>query len=384
MKKKLVVGVDIRDLRIAKTGTGTYLKELCREFKALENEDLQFHFFDTGMEVYTGEIKVRKLVEHLKLQVWKHLQLPFKAWHKRCDIVFCTDNIVPLVHLGYKTIPVIHDAFFFENPEHYNRIWLWAYKNLAIPAAKRSAFVITPTNYATDRIHHYTGIGKEKLVAIAEGPKSFELQEDQNGTSSKILNEFDFERRDYILHVGLMDKRKNIPALIYAFKKLEEDGYTGKLVLVGKADSIKLNNDSLAVKNAIKQTKLEDKIIITGYLSDKDLAKVYSGALLYVFPSLNEGFGIPILEAFKYKLPVLVADNTCLPEVGGDAVLTFDPKNPDDIFRKMKLVVEDKGLREDLITRGSIRLKQFSWEKAAKELVEVFKKADELNRYKSK
>lgn len=374
MKKRLVVGIDIRDLRIAKTGTGTYLKELCREFKKLESGELKFHFFDTQINVYTGEIKLLKLLEHLRLQVWKQIQLPVKAWLSRCDILFCTDNIVPLVQIGYKTIPVIHDAFFFENPEHYNRIWLWFYKNLAIPAARNSAFVITPTDYATDRIHHYTGIPKNKLIAVYEGPKSFEVQQDLSANTSKVLNQFDFERGDYILHVGIMDKRKNIPALIHAFKKLKDGGYRGKLVLVGKADSVKLNSDSEAIARAIFENELRNEIVITGYLSDQDLAKVYSGALIYLFPSLNEGFGIPILEAFRYRLPVLVANNTCLPEVGGDAVVTFDPFDIDDIYKKMKLVIENKEIQQEMIEKGVLRLENFSWEKAAIQLVEIFKK----------
>ncbi|WP_411275232.1 glycosyltransferase family 4 protein [Daejeonella sp.] len=375
MTKPLVVGVDIRDLRIAKTGTGTYLKELCIEFKKLESPEVKFLFFDTGIGVYTGEIKILKLLEHVRLQVWKQIQLPLKAWFSRSNVLFCTDNIVPFTQIGYKTIPVIHDAFFFENPSHYNRIWLWFYKNLAIPAARKSAFVITPTEYATDRIHHYTGINKNKLITVCEGPKSFVLQETTGPHGSKVLNEFDFERGDYILHVGIMDKRKNIPALIYAFKKLKDDGYRGKLVLVGKADSVKLNSDSQAIANAIKKNELENDIVITGYLSDKDLSKVYAGALLYVFPSTNEGFGIPILEAFRHRLPVIVADNTCLPEVGGNAVLSFNPYDTEEIFQKMKLVIENEELQHEMIEKGSIRLKEFSWEKAAKQLLEIFKKA---------
>lgn len=375
MTKPLVVGVDIRDLRIAKTGTGTYLNELCREFKKLESPELKFLFFDTGIGVYTGETKVLKILEHVRLQVWKQIQLPIKAWANGCDVLFCTDNIVPYTQIGYKTIPVIHDAFFFENPDHYNRIWLWFYKNLAIPAARKSTFVITPTKYATERIHNYTGISKDKLITICEGPKFFETPEVISSEGSKVLNEFDFEDRAYILHVGIMDKRKNIPALIYAFKKLKDDGYPGKLVLVGKADSVKLNSDAQAIQKAISENKLANEIVLTGYLPDEDLSKVYKSAMMYVFPSTNEGFGIPILEAFRHRLPVIVADNTCLPEVGGDAVLTFDPLNTNDIFQKMKLVIENEELRREMIEKGTIRLKEFSWEKAAKQLLEIFKKA---------
>ncbi len=379
MTERLVIGVDIRDLRIAKTGTGTYLRELCKEFKKMESEQLKFHFFDTSINVYTGEVKIIKLFEHFRLQIWKQLILPIKAWSKGCDILFCTDNIVPLIQIGYKTIPVIHDAFFFENPQHYNKLWLWFYKNLAIPAARRSAFVITPTQYATERIQYYTGIDPRKLVPVYEGPKTLEFEPNPENDDTKVLKEFDFERGHYILHVGVMDKRKNIPALIIAFKKLKDSGYPGKLVLVGKADSVKLNNDTQAIRDAINRHKYKSDIIITGYLSDQELAKVYSGASLYVFPSLNEGFGIPILEAFKYRLPVLVADNTCLPEVGGDAVVTFNPLNTNDIYEKMKLVIENKELQKNMIEKGSIRVKDFSWQKAAIQLVEIFKVAQKSN-----
>ncbi|MEN0056941.1 MAG: hypothetical protein AAGC65_24895, partial [Mucilaginibacter sp.] len=145
MAKPLTVAVDIRDLRLAKTGTRTYLEEVCKAFKKMESEQLHFHFLDTLFPVYTGNSKWLKLVEHARYQLWKQLFLPLKAWSKGCDIVFCTDNFVPLIHLGYQTIPVFHDAFFFETPDDYGKLWLWLYKKTAIPAARRSPFVVTPT-----------------------------------------------------------------------------------------------------------------------------------------------------------------------------------------------------------------------------------------------
>lgn len=375
MSKQLIIGVDIRDLRIAKTGTATYLQELCRQFRAMDGPRYRFHFFDTSFPVYTGENKILKLLEHVRLQFWKQILLPLKAWQKDCDIIFCTDNIVPYFHLGFKTVPVIHDAFFFENPEHYNSIWLWFYKNIAIPAARRAAFVITPTSYAKERIHHYTQIDRDKLITIYEGPKTLNAQTNKTKTDSRVLSNHKFEEGKYILHVGIMDKRKNIPALIYAFRKLIDAGYDLQLVLAGKADSKKQNNDTLGIAKAIQTCGLENNIIMTGFLSDADLARVYAGAYMYVFPSVNEGFGIPILEAFKYNLPVLVANNTCLPEVGGDAVLLFDPFNTEDLFLKMKMVLDDEELKQDLIRKGEIRLQEFSWEKTAHKLLETFERA---------
>ncbi|MGZ3871975.1 MAG: hypothetical protein ACXVJD_03600, partial [Mucilaginibacter sp.] len=174
MQKTVTIGVDVRDLRIAKTGTLTYLEEVCREFKKMDREDVHFHFLDTVMPVYTGNNKALKWIEHLKYQLWKQVTLPLFAFLKRCDIVFCTDTCVPLLNLGYKTIPVFHDAFCFETPEQYGKLWLWLYKNTAVPAARRSPFVITPTNYAKKQINHFTNLGSEKLVVISEGPKTLD------------------------------------------------------------------------------------------------------------------------------------------------------------------------------------------------------------------
>ncbi|WP_158798483.1 glycosyltransferase family 1 protein [Pedobacter sp. L105] len=370
MNNPLIIGIDIRDLSLAKTGTKTYLAELCSAFKLLENEHYHFHFLDSGSHDSTSSKgSTNKYAEHFRYHLWKQVILPYKAWRNHCDILFCTDNFVPLLHLGYQTVPVFHDAFFFENPEHYGKLWLKLYHLTAIPAAKRSAFIVTPTLYAQQQIHRYTSIPLEKLKVIYEGPKTMEPLLENHFTER-----FNLKDKDYILHVGSMFKRKNIPALIRAFRLLKDKtGTKIKLVLAGPSSASKDSNDYNLILEAITSLQLQDEVILTGYLSDNELASIYNHALLYVFPSVNEGFGIPILEAFKYQLPVLVANNSCLPEVGGDAVLTFDPFNPEDICTKIIMVIENETLRKELIQKGKIRLKDFSWQKTAIQLLELFK-----------
>jgi len=372
MSKPLTIGIDVRDLKVAKTGTRTYLEELCKEFKQLESADIKFKFLDTHIPVYAGSAKLLKLIEHARYQLWKQLILPLKAFFNHCDIVFCTDNFVPLVHLGYKTIPVFHDAFFFEMPENYGKLWLWLYHRTALPAARRSPFVITPTQYAKKQINHYTQIPEYKLIVIHEGPKS--LPEVKAGTES-LLQSLSITKDKYLLHVGSMFKRKNIAALIYAFHKLKAGGYNDlKLVLAGATPNWHESGHAEIIA-AIEATNLQKHIVMTGYLPDHDLSLLYKNALIYVFPSFNEGFGIPVLEAFKSRLPVLVANNTCLPEVGGDAVLQFDPYDIDDIYQKIKLAADDEILRSTLVQKGIERLQLFSWRNTALQLIEMFKKA---------
>jgi len=372
MPKPLVIGVDIQDLRVAMTGTKTYLEELCQQFKKMESDELKFHFFDSPQLLILGKNKFYKILSHLSFHLWKQVILPYKTWKNGCDILFCTDNFVPLIKFKFKTIPVFHDAFFFEDPGHYNRLWVWLYRLTAIPAARRSAIIITPTNYAKKQIIKYTSFSENKVISIPEGPKSLSLQPDKQ--ADVLLTKFGLSSKKYMLHVGLMSKRKNLPALIRAFKKLKDQSHDElKLVLVGKIDDKQHSNDFPIIKQTIIDCDLENEVILTGYLNNSELSIIYAHALMYVFPSTNEGFGIPILEAFYFKIPVLIANSSCLPEVGGDAVISFDPYSDQDIYEKMKVLVSDPELQTRLINKGKHRLKEFSWEKTAKELVRIFK-----------
>ncbi|RZL33807.1 MAG: glycosyltransferase family 1 protein, partial [Pedobacter sp.] len=326
----------------------------------------QFFFLDNFLPVYGGKNKLLNLIGHFRYQFWKQISLPLKAFFKGVDIVFCTDNVAPYIHLGYKTVPVFHDAFFFENPEHFNKIWLKITLWTALPAARRSPIVVTPSIYARQQIHRFSNIPLTKMPVIYEGPKSFKNQPQEH---KRLI-----EGR-YILHVGVLNKRKNIPSLINAFKILKDKGFEDvKLVLAGKIEMKKFSYDHDEIRLAVSNSGLENDIIFTGYLADEDLASLYRNASVYAFPSLNEGFGIPVLEAFKYNLPVLVSNNTSLPEIGGDAVLTFNPHDIQDIAAKLKMVLEDEILRQDLIKKGKERLRQFSWEKTAQSLLREFDK----------
>lgn len=368
----MVIGIDVRDLQTARTGQRTTLEEICRQFQSGLYPEHQFHFLQPASTPYTGRNKIRLVFEHIRLHYWKQVQLPLKAWRRKCDIVYCNDYFAPLIHLNFKVVQIFHDALFFEHPEQHNRIWWRLFLYLAIPAAKRSAFVVTPTHHAREKVHYYTRIPLDKLVTIYQGPKTL------HAVAAKALPDHlkQLESHPYILHVGVFEKRKNLPALIRAYKLLRDAGYTQyKLVLVGKGNGKIYSDSTEDVMEAIRSTGLEKEVILTGYLSNEELALVYEKAFLYVFPSINEGFGIPILEAFRFQLPVLVANNTCLPEVGGDAVLSFDPFNEQEIYTCMKTVIDTPSLRASLVQKGQQRLSFFSWEKTASQLLETFKKA---------
>lgn len=375
MSQKIKVGLDIRDLRIAKTGSRTYLEEIYNQFKS-NKYDCEFVYFDTSFPVYTGRYKAFKLIEHIRFFFWKQLILPVKARLNKCDILFCTDYFVPYFTPGFKAIPVFYDTFFYEYSDHYNKQWLKLFKWIGVNAAKKAPLVITITEYARNRISHFTGIDRSKVKSIHLAPKKMAVAEPDPEYSPA----FKIPTSKFILHVGTQEKRKNLVRLIEAFKLLRLAGHTDySLVLVGQPSPKMDMDDSTAIQEAIDRLDLRKYVIMPGYASDNDLAYFYKHARIYTFPSINEGFGLPVLEAFHHKLPVIVANNTCLPEVGGDAVLCFDPFNTEDISRKMKDLIEDEKLRSELIRKGTERLKLFSWEKNAEELIKTFKAAVNKN-----
>jgi glycosyltransferase involved in cell wall biosynthesis len=239
--------------------------------------------------------------------------------------------------------------------------------------AKRASKIIVPTHYAAERVATCYQLPFHKIEVVYEAPK---ITLDQLELLKEVDPSLLLINGKYILHVGTFDKRKNIPFLIKAFKELVHQGYDDiQLVLVGSSNK-KMNSDATNEIQAIADDPvLKDKIILTGYLDRGNLLSMYQNAFVYVFPSVNEGFGLPILEAFKFQLPLLIANNSCMPEVAGDAAIAFDPYHVEDLVDQLKLIMEDESLRKDLIQKGNARLQEFNWKKSCDQLLEIFKQA---------
>lgn len=380
---QLLVGIDIQDLRFAKTGQKTFLEELHQQFMQQTDAEISFVFLESNLPTFSRNTTIGIILNHFIFQWYKQVLLPYQAWKKGVKVLFCCDYFAPIFTPGFKNVQVYHDAFFYEYPEHYNPLWFKFFHFFALPAAKNSAFIITPTEYAKTKIHQHIGLPLNKIAVVHEGPKNFakalvkKLDGDaDNYTADSTSNKWTPPSVPYILHVGVWEKRKNIPNLLKAFKQLiDEQNQPVKLVLVGAGNQRKYSDETAQIKATIEALQLSERVICTGYLSDADLAKAYQHATLYVFPSYNEGFGIPILEAFSFNIPVLVANNSCLPEVGGDAVIAFDPFSPSDMKEKMKGVLNNPQLQATLKEKGKQQLSKYNWTKASKEIIQIFKQA---------
>jgi glycosyltransferase involved in cell wall biosynthesis len=368
MSRPIQVFIDLRDLRIAKTGAKTYLEEIYLQLKK-GYPGFEFHFIDTPFPVYSGKNKWLKALEHLRFFGWKQLTLPLVCWLRGCDILYCTDYFLPLVRLNFRTAVVFYDAFFWQYPEQYNRFWLKLLQHIGVPAARKASAIITISRHSKEQIIACVGLSPEKIHAIHLAPKS-----------SSAVESADYHHpaesgKKYILHIGVLEKRKNLLNLIRAFALIRQEGFTDyQLVLAGGSVPKNKVDDSSNIRQLITDLQLEGAVLLPGFINDEALAHYYRSASLYAFVSINEGFGLPILEAFQHRLPTLISNNSCLPEIGGDAVIYCDPHDPTDIAEKMKMVLSHPALQEELIQKGLLRLQDFSWEKTTAELLEVFKK----------
>ena len=367
MPRPIQVFIDIRDLRIAKTGAKTVLEEICLQLrKGYPGFDI--HFIDTPFPVYTGKNKWLKAIEHARFFCWKQITLPIICLIRGCDILFCTDYFLPLFPIQFKTAVIFYDAFFWQYPEQYNPIWLKLLHHIGVPAARKASAIITISHHSREQIIQCVRLAPEKIHAIHLAPKSSTAVVTADYRASMDAG------KKYILHIGVLEKRKNLLNLIRAFARLREAGFHDYyLVLAG--GTVPKNNldDSGNIRQLISELQLENFVLLPGFISDEALAHYYRQASLYTFVSVNEGFGLPILEAFQHRLPTLIANNSCLPEVGGDAVITCDPYDPADIAEKMKMIVSNPALQEELVQKGLRRLQDFSWQKTTDELMEVFR-----------
>lgn len=364
-KPLIRIGVDVRDLRLASTGTKTYLDELLKAFRKLHGNELLLYEFNSVWKPYWGHSKWGKALEHIQFFIWKQISLPLKTLFAGCDVLVCTDYYVPLVKLKAKHLVVFHDALFFDHPEYYNPVWLKLFKAIALPAARKADLIIAPSHFSKDRLMLHEKGFEGKIKVVYQGRKTINEDVEISASTKRAIEQLN--GTPYVLHVGVLEKRKNIAFLISVVHEIRKT-HDVKLLLVGRPNPKIFNNSEKEILETIASLNMQDHVVFAGYVPDEDLPTLYKGALVYAFPSIYEGFGIPILEAFHYQVPVAVANNSCLPEIGGEAVLGFDPFDKNNAQNVLLRLINSPEIREKQILLGNELSRSFSWDKSAREI----------------
>ena len=359
------IAVEARYLAGNRTGVGRYLLNLLRFLPQLSNEHEYFLYSDRLMEqpIVDDNIHYRILKGHRLL--WKHILLPIEQRKKQIDLMFIPSYSAPLLNLG-KTIVTIHDLIATRHPEWTTKSQSLRFATVVKYAARKADYIIAVSEMTRKDILELTGVPEDKVKVIYEGVDEHFLKLPSNKLE-EFRNKYKLDQ-PYILYVGSIHPRRNIKRLIEAFIYLKkEKRIEHKLVLIG----LVLQQGS-QLKDWISESQLEDQILTYGFVPDDDLVKFYNFADIFIYPSLYEGFGLPILEAMACETPVITSNTSSLPEVAGDTAILIDPCDVKQIADAINQLIDDSSLREKLIARGKERCKQFSWRQAAVETLRLF------------
>ncbi len=284
------------------------------------------------------------------------------------DLFVSPDGFIPL-RSGVKTLPVIHDINFFHRPKDlpvFGRL----YYNYFFPRFARSATRIgTVSEYSAKDICSSYDVDPAKVDYFHNGVNNnfVPMEEAEKKKIRKRIS----GGRPYFIFIGTLHPRKNVGKLLNAYDIFRKKSLLDiKLVIVG--EKLFLTGE---IKHALKQMQYRKDVIFTGRLNREELMKVLSSSLALGFVPYFEGFGIPVIEAMQCGVPVIASNVTSLPEVGGDAVLYSDPDDVEAISENMKALAENDGLREQLIKKGSERVKKFRWDNTADKFWKTIEKA---------
>jgi len=356
-------------------GTRVYIWNLLKHFGNIdrENDFLIYHKGVFNPNLVPPEFRNYEFISKGFPFFWTQTRFAYEIWKDKPDIVWMPMQALPIIRRkNVKTVITVHDLAFKIFPEYFPAKDLRRLNFYADFAIRNAAKIITDSESTKKDIgRFYPDIDQEKIKVI---PLGFDASTYRNELpkeeSEAVRKKYKIPGGRYLLHVGAIQPRKNLTLLIRAFEILKEEKGNEdlKLVLAGEPAW-----QSEATVEAIKNSSNSKDIILTGKVSFSDLAAIYEGASVFVLPSLYEGFGIPILEALASGVPSVLADNSSIPEVGGDAALYFKNDDLDDLISKIKQVLSDNALASELSKKGKERARDFSWEKCAEKTLEFLR-----------
>lgn len=283
------------------------------------------------------------------------------------DIFFGT-NYRGMFRESVKTIITIHDMVYKYFPETIGGENLKYFTKQLPKIAKKADMLIADSESTKRDIIKYLDVSEEKIRVIYLGVDSMFKPLTDMGTLTSVRKCYNLPEK-FILFLGTIEPRKNIQGLISAYIKLcDEKNFSHDLVLAGD-----ISRGKNCLKNLKKDSRLIEKIHFIGYVDERNLPGLFNLADIFVYPSFYEGFGLPVLEAMACGVPVVTSNTSSLPEVAGNAAVLIDPHSIDDLAEGIRCVLSDNELRQSLIKRGLERAKLFTWEKCARDTMQVFK-----------
>ena len=357
MRKKRVY-IDIFYYKTALSGIKTYIEELVSASKTHGSDEIEYIFSHDIKKIINNQFfvnskfRIIRWIFQLRYLVWKQVVLPIKLLSNSADVLICPDYVAPVLSPCRKIV-VIHDNLFWKYPQNYPSLWRKYFIKLIKLGLSRNTEIVTTSIYSKNGLKNV--FNNRKITHVYQSSERVYYDNTKNRS------------KDYILHIGTFEERKDLLTLVKAFKLFKENTNSNyKLVLAGSKYINGKKQVYKSIKKYILKNNLISSIIMPGYIKKKQAIHYYNKAFSYVFPSIDEGFGIPLIEAMRARVPVICSDIEIFREIGNDSVIYFKKKDENDLYDKLKLIFTSRNIKESLISKGNKRANLFNQKKFIK------------------
>lgn len=364
------IGMDISFANLNQAGTGVYVKSLLESLAAF-NSTIGLNCFSVNqVRDNTKPKTLRTRLDTLYRDFfWMHVKLPHKVWKSKVQVLHMPANLAPL-KVNCPVVVSILDMILYEYPQYFPRWQRINYKIFGRQSAVNAAHIITISDASKRNIVKLFQVDPAKItVTPLAASEKFTFQPSE--VFSGIKTKYSIDK--YIFTVGSVEPRKNLLRLFEAFETIKVFFPDYRIVHAGPRG---WHMDHL--EKLLSERNLTDSVKFLGLVPEDDLVKLYNAAQLFVYPSLYEGFGLPVLEAMTCGCPVITSNISSLPEVAGDAAVLVDPLETAQIAEQMRLFLTNPDMRMEYRRRGLQRAKDFSWRRCAEQTIEVYKQVLEV------
>lgn len=381
------IGIDIRVIGKKRTGDEAVFFNLVKNLAKIDGKNEYALFTDICNKKDIAQVRKRlDIVDKENFTVvslgkankflWNFWTLPNYLRKNPVD-VYETQYITPLfISRRIKIVTIIHDISFNFFPQFIKPLDLFFLKILIPLSLKRADGIVAVSDFTKQEIIRYYKVAQEKIFVVLNAlGDEFSGSCGQTKTLQETRRRYDLPER-YVLYLGTLQPRKNIAHLIEAFARIKSRIPGIKLVIGGSKDG---HNVDTRIDQALAEKNISKDVIFTGYVQEEDKRNIFKMARVFAFPSLYEGFGIPILEAMGAGVPVLANDIASLREIGGSACKYCNTSNLDEFSRMLYTCCTDGKTRKRLISEGKNRVTLFSWDQSAKKNLAMFEKIVHLS-----
>lgn len=363
--------IDFTQIPVNKVGVGVYAlntfpliikSDLSNNYILLVQDDDK-DFALSGINVKIINVK-SSLFRYFPIRMLlEQFYIPYLVKKENIDIIHSLHYSFPLIHFGAKRVITIHDLTFFIYPQLHTFVKRYYFRWFIKRAAMTNNSLICVSQSTCDDLRKYVSSINSSSYVIPLAANVKHLQID----FTKITTMYSLPE-EYILFIGTLEPRKNIEGLIRAYAKIANSTKVD-LLIIGKKGWFYEE-----IFRLIREMKLEYRIRFLGFVEDKDKVTILSHAKVFIYPSFYEGFGLPVLEALSLGIPTITSNISSLPEVGEEAVIYINPYDIEDISENLKLLLDDKAMRESLSKQGLSQAAKFTWEITSNKTLIVYKK----------